>query len=57
MVVLGTQMEVAQQNGRLGARDDENQKNDEEKAKHVVHLARPDRVEDEEQLNEDAAKR
>jgi hypothetical protein len=55
MIVLGAQMEVAQQNCRLRTRDDQNDKDQKEKAKHVVHLIRPQRVENEEQLDEDAA--
>lgn len=56
MVVFGTQMEIAQQYGCLGACDDENPKDQEQKSKHVVHLAGPQRIQYEEQLNENASK-
>lgn len=74
-------MEVAEQNGGLGARDEQNDKHQEQEAKHVVHLVGPNKcnifdaafpffkrgedsccaclpnaVEDEEELDEDAAK-
>lgn len=55
VVVLGAQVKVAQQNRRLRAGDDQDQKHQKQKAKHVVHLAGPERVQDEEQLDEDAA--
>lgn len=48
-------MEVAKKNGRLGAGDDKNQKDEEEKSEHVVHLTGPDRVQNEEELNKDAS--
>ena len=44
MVVLGAQVEVAQQNRRLRAGDNEDQKHQKQKSEHVVHLARPQRV-------------
>lgn len=47
-------MEIAQQNCRLRTCDDENEKNEEQKSKHVIHLAWPDRIQDEKQLNENA---
>lgn len=56
MVVFGTQMEIAQQYGCLGACDDENPEDQEQKSKHVVHLAGPQRIQYEEQLNENASK-
>lgn len=49
-------MEIAQQDGRLRAGDDENQEHEEQKTEHVIHLIRPQGVQNEEQLNEDAAK-
>lgn len=54
VVVLGAQMEIAQQDGRFRAGDDQNQEHQKQKAEHVVHLAGPERVQDEEQLDEDA---
>lgn len=57
VVVLGTQVEIAQQDGRLRAGDDQNQEHQKQKAEHVVHLAGPERVQDEEQLDEDATER
>ncbi len=48
-------MEVAQEDGGLGAGDDQNEVDHAEKAEHVVELMRPQAVEDEEELNEDAA--
>uniref|UniRef100_A0A182NAT5 Tox-SGS domain-containing protein n=1 Tax=Anopheles dirus TaxID=7168 RepID=A0A182NAT5_9DIPT len=57
VVIFGAQVEVAQQNRRLRAGDHEDQEHQKQKAKHVVHLARPERVQDEEQLDEDAPER
>lgn len=54
MIILGTQVEIAEQDGRLRAGDDEDQEHQEQKAEHVVHLVRPQRVQDEEKLDEDA---
>jgi hypothetical protein len=53
---LGTKMKVAEEDGRLGAGDDENDKNKEKESVHVVNLRGPDRVEDKEQLDKDASK-
>lgn len=50
-------MEIAQKNSGLGARDDENKVDNAEESEHIVELVRPDRVEDEEELNEDASER
>ena len=55
VVVLGAEVEVAEQDGRLGASDEQNDEDEEEEAVHVVDLRGPDRVEDEEELDEDAA--
>lgn len=55
VIVLSTQVEVAEENGGLRAGDDQDDKDQEEKAKHVVHLVRPDAVENEKQLDEDAS--
>ena len=49
-------MEIAEQDGGLGAGDDENDKDQEKKSVHVVNLGTPDAVQHEEQLNEDATK-
>lgn len=38
---LGTQVEVAEENCCLGAGDDQNNENQKQKSKHVVHLVRP----------------
>lgn len=43
-------MEITEQNCRFRTRDDEYEKNQEEKSKHVVHLARPEGIKYEEQL-------
>jgi len=48
-------VEVAQQYGCLRARDDQDDKDQEQKAEHVVNLAGPQRTQDKEQLNENAA--
>lgn len=50
-------MEIAQKNGGLRTGDDKNQKDEKQKSKHIVHLAGPNRIEDKEELNEDAAER
>lgn len=56
MVVLSTKVEIAEQDGGLRASDQKNDKYQEQEAKHVVHLMRPNAIEDEEKLDEDAAK-
>lgn len=48
-------MEIAQQNCCLGAGYDQYEKHQEEESKHVVHLIGPQRAQNEEQLDEDAA--
>lgn len=55
VVVLGTEVEVAEENGGLRAGDDENEKHEEEKSEHVVRGAGPNGTHDEVELNEDAA--
>lgn len=42
VIVLGAEVEVAQQDGRLRAGDHEDQKDQKQEAKHVVHLAGPE---------------
>jgi len=49
-------VEVAQQYGCLRARDNQDDKDQEQKAEHVVDLAGPQGTQDKEQLNENAAK-
>lgn len=56
VIVLGTEVEIAEQDSGLRASDEENDKYQEQKSKHVVHLMRPNAVEDEKKLNENAAK-
>lgn len=48
-------MEVAEQDRRFWAGDDQDQEHQEQETEHVIHLVRPQRVQDEEQLNEDAS--
>ena len=57
IVVFGGEMKVTKQNRRLGARDDQNERDEQQKAEHVVNLVRPDRIQNEKELDEDAAKR
>lgn len=57
MVVLGAEEEVNEQHGDGGAGENHDQVAEEEEAKHVVDLAEPDVVEDEEKLDEDSAER
>ena len=52
---LGTEMKVAEEDGGLGAGDDQNDEHEEEEPVHVVDLTGPDAVQDEEQLDKDAA--
>ena len=52
MVVLGAELEVAHDDGDLGARDDEDQEDEHEEAEDVVELVEPDRREDGEELDE-----
>lgn len=54
---LSTQVEVTQQHRGLRTRDDQNDENQKQEAKHVVGLVGPQRIEDEEQLDKDAAER
>ena len=54
-VVLRAQMEVAEEDGGLRARDDQDEIDNGQEAEHVVELMRPQAVQDEEELNEDAA--
>jgi len=56
VIVLRTKMEIAEQNGGFRAGDYKNYKDKEKETKHVVHLMGPNGIEDEEQLDEDAAK-
>lgn len=42
MVVLSTEVEIAEKDGGLRAGDDQNDEDEEEEAKHVVHLVGPD---------------
>lgn len=55
VVVLGAEQEVDEQHGDGGAGEDRDQVAEEEEAEHVVDLAEPDVVEDEEELDEDGA--
>lgn len=48
-------MEVAEQNSCLRAGNEQDYEDQEEEAKHVIHLMRPNAVEDEEKLDKDAA--
>lgn len=50
-------MEVTQQYSCFTASDDQDNSDQEQKAKHVIKLMRPDRIEDEEELDEDATER
>ena len=49
-------MEVAEEDGGLRAGDDQDDEDQEEKAVHVINLAAPDAIQDEEELNEDTSK-
>lgn len=49
-------MEVTEQHSGLRARHHQDEEYQEQEAKHVVSLRRPNGVEDEEELDEDAAK-
>ena len=51
---LRTKVEVAEEDGGLGAGDDQDDEDEEEEAVHVVDLAAPDAVQHEEELDEDA---
>ena len=42
LTYLGTQVEVAEEDGGLRAGDDQDDEDEEEEAEHVVHLVRPD---------------
>lgn len=55
VVILSTQVEVTEEHSGLRAGDHQDEEHQEQEAKHVVCLRWPDGVEDEEQLDEDAA--
>lgn len=55
MIVLCAEQEVDEQHGDGGAGQDHDQVAEEKEAEHVVELAEPDVVEDEEELDEDGA--
>lgn len=49
-------MEIAEKDRRLWTRDHQDEEHKEQETKHVVGLWGPDGIEDEEELDEDAAK-
>jgi len=53
VVVLSTQVKVAEEDGSLWASNNQNQVHQEQKPVHVVYLGWPDGVENKEELNED----
>lgn len=55
VVVFCAQMKVTEQDRSFGARNHQNYKNQEKKSEHVVHLRRPNRIKNEEELNENTA--
>eukprot|EP00754_Rhynchopus_humris_P014906 Rhum_TRINITY_DN14420_c15_g1::Rhum_TRINITY_DN14420_c15_g1_i1::g.89532::m.89532 len=57
VVVLRAQLEVAHHDRDLGARDAQNDEDQEQEAKHVVVAVHPDRRQDEEQFDEDRSER
>lgn len=57
VVILSTEVEVAEEDGGLGAGDDQDDVHQEQEPVHVVNLRGPDGVENEEELDEDAAER
>mmetsp|Transcript_10839 Transcript_10839/g.34246 ORF Transcript_10839/g.34246 Transcript_10839/m.34246 type:complete len:406 (+) Transcript_10839:509-1726(+) len=57
VVVLGAELEVAHDDRDLGARQDEDEHDEEEEAKDIVELVQPDRAQDEEELDEHRAER
>ena len=56
VVILCSKVEITQKNCGFGTSDDQNNGDKEKEAEHVVDLVGPERVEDEKQLDEDAAK-
>lgn len=50
-------MEIAEEDRRFGASDDQNDEYNEEETEHVICLIGPQWIEDEEELNEDTAER
>lgn len=52
---LCAEVEVAEEDRRLGASDHQDDEDDEEETKHVIRLIGPKGVENEEELDEDAA--
>lgn len=56
-VILSTQVHVAHHYGDFRARDQQNDENQREEAKHVVEPMQPDRREDKKHLHENGAER
>jgi len=57
MIVLRTEVEVAEEDGGFSTRDHQDQEHDEQEPEHIVDLVSPYAVEDEVELNENAAHR
>ena len=57
IIILGAQVEIAEQYGGLRAGDDQDDEDEKQKTEHVVELITPDRVQNKEQLNKNAAER
>ena len=57
VIVLRAEVEVAEQYRRLRARQQHDEIDEEQEPEHVVDLVRPDAVQDEEELDEDATER
>mmetsp|Transcript_182 Transcript_182/g.466 ORF Transcript_182/g.466 Transcript_182/m.466 type:complete len:208 (-) Transcript_182:679-1302(-) len=57
LVVLVAEQQIREHNAHLGAGQHEDQKHEQQKPKHVVHLVLPDRVEDEHELHKHHAER
>lgn len=56
MVIFGAEMEVAQKDCCFGAGDHQDPKYQKQETEHVIHLAGPQRIQNEEQLDENAPK-
>ena len=56
MIIFSAEMEVAQKNGCLGTGDHQNPKYQKQETEHVIHLTGPQRIQNEEQLDENASK-
>lgn len=57
VIIFAAKLKVGEHDGDFGAGDDEDDEDDEQKTEQVVELVQPDSTHDEEDFNENCAKR